>query len=162
MKKILLNKIHKTKNYKKHYALVSDEDFEKVNEHNWHIRPHCRTIYAQAVMNGKIVPMHRFITGVKGIDHKDGNGLNNQRCNLRKATNSQNGMNMRKQLGTSSKYKGVHKYCIICNGKKYYYWRARIMCEGDRLDLGNFKTEKEAGQAYNKKAKELFGEFARF
>jgi hypothetical protein len=87
-------------------------------------------------------------------DHKDFNGLNCQRNNLRNCTKSQNQMN-KKSRGASN-YLGVH----------YQYWKdskyitASIRLKRDCFYLGIFKTEEAAARAYDVKAKELFGEFA--
>lgn len=89
------------------------------------------------------------------VDHKDRNPLNNQKLNLRYATESQNNGNCEKRTfigGTHSKFKGVGR-----NKKK---WSAAVKYKGERFRIGNFDTERECAIAYNLKAKELFGEFA--
>lgn len=102
----------------------------------------------------KHIRMHQLITGFKNVDHKDGNGLNNQKSNLRKATIAQNTYNQRKRSGTYSRYKGVSK---MGNTKK---WRAYIVKNYKQYHLGLFEDEIDAAKEYNKKAKEFFGEFA--
>ena len=88
------------------------------------------------------------------VDHINRNGLDNTRKNLRICTRSENLMNSKKpELNSTSKYKGVNK----CGNS----WRAEIRLNRKGFYLGKFKTEKEAALAYNKKAIELFGEFAR-
>lgn len=79
--------------------------------------------------------MHRMIVGldVAAVDHRDGNGLNNRRANLRAATFSQNNQNARKRPGCTSRYKGVdwHKGA----------WRARITApSGRQVALGHYTT----------------------
>jgi HNH endonuclease len=143
-------------------ALVDDADFEWLSQWKW-----------QAVLEGHVwyairtdrsgdrerkVKMHRLIMGEPEgveIDHQDGDGLNNQRGNLRQATHSQNHQNRRKIRGCSSKYKGVswHKLC-----KR---WQAYIKLSGVRRHLGLFKSEKVAALAYDFAARDLFGEFAK-
>ena len=88
------------------------------------------------------------------VDHIDHDGLNNCKSNLRIATLSENRRNSRKAKDTSSKYKGVswHK-----NNKK---WEVKIGFNYKKIHIGYFNNIKEAAEAYNKKAKELFGEFA--
>lgn len=146
-------------------AIVSEEDFEYLSQWKWH----CNASYAargHKRPDGKkrLKLMHRVIvermTGApipKGyeVDHADGNPLDNQRENLRPVTRSQNNMNGRSRQGTTSQYKGV------CWESRYKKWRAYISKDGVRTELGLFKDEKEAAQAYDAKAKELFGEFAR-
>ena len=99
--------------------------------------------------------MHIFILGFKGIDHIDGNGLNNQRNNLRKATHQENMMNRQSNKNSSSQFKGVHWY------ERTNKWQARITFNQKRISLGYFTSEIDAAKTYNKKALELFGEFAK-
>ena len=97
--------------------------------------------------------MHKLITGYKETDHIDGNGLNNQRGNLRSVTDSQNQMN-RKNIRGTSKYKGV--YWNKANKK----WLARITINQKNIYIGYFLYEHNAAHAYNFKATELYGEYA--
>jgi hypothetical protein len=90
------------------------------------------------------------------IDHFDGNGLNNQRENLRLATRMQQGANRYKIEGIrnpSSSYKGVSQRS---NGS----WRARIRVNGELIDLGTFNSEVSAAKEYNRAALKYFGGFA--
>ena len=106
-----------------------------------------------------MVRMHRVIMGLgpdgPKVDHKDGNGLNNQRENLRLASTIQNGQNRRPDKRGSSKYKGV------CWKSRRSHWEASIQHNGKRIHLGCFQNELEAARAYDKTALEFFGEFAR-
>lgn len=154
MKEVALNSVNKTKNYRRFVALVDDEDFERVNKHKWQVTIDSNTCYALTKIEGKTISMHKFITGYKMTDHKNHDGLDNQRDNLREATPQQNNMNSRLRKDTSSNYKGVHWRKDI---KK---WQARIQYKNKRVFLGNFLCKKSAGLAYNNKARELFGEYA--
>jgi hypothetical protein len=143
-------------------AQVDDEDFEKVNKFNWSARKDGNTFYATSGGNYKGVntrkTLHRFILNPSSeqfIDHKDGDGLNCQKSNLRICTNQQNQFNQKKRKGTSSIYKGVR---ARKNCKTY---EVTIRENKEKKYIGSFKNEKEAALAYNKKALELFGEFAR-
>jgi len=138
-------------------ALVDDEDFERVNHFKWCAHKHGKTFYARRAetINGKqkIISMHCFIMNTKGIDHVDGDGLNCQKLNMRKCTHQHNIMNQRPQKNKSSIYKGV---CI--QGAK---WRSGIMFNKKGIYLGLFVNEMDAAKTYDKKAVELFGEYAR-
>lgn len=108
-------------------------------------------------VNGKSVKavlMHRLIGNTPDYlqcDHKDGNGINNQKNNLRNCTSTENKRNQKKHKGTSI-YKGVS----VRQGKNY--WKARI---GSK-HIGYFKKERHAAIAYDIWAKEIYGEFAQF
>jgi len=156
MKEIILNTVNpKSPNYRKHKAMVDDEDFEKVNQHKWSVKTDESRFYAQGWINGKIVSMHIFIMGFRGIDHKDNNGLNNQKENLRKATVQQNAMNTKSYKNSTSKYKGVSWK------KDKGKWRAVIMFNGKQVFIGYFTSDSMAAIAYNEKAVVLFGPFAK-
>ena len=144
-------------------ALVDDADYDLVIRYHWMVRerhfPH-RTEgpYAYGYLPGgpgrkPRVFMHTLITGWPKVDHWDGNGLNNQRSNLRPATASQNGANRRATPG-QSQYKGVGR---TKSGKK---WRARIRFEGRLRHVGSFDDEVAAAKAYDAEARELFGPYA--
>ena len=142
-------------------ALVDDEDYDFLNQWKWYAYKHRNTYYAvrdsrnHKRTQGNTILMHRFIMNTPSnlqVDHKDQNGLNNQKYNLRNCNNSQNHMNC-KSWG-KSKYRGVFYY-------KMKYIRASICINGKDTHLGTYKTEEEAARAYDKKAKELFGEFAK-
>lgn len=97
--------------------------------------------------------MHRLILGDPPyqIDHKDGNGLNNRKSNLRPATVQENGGNRGKNYtGVTSKYKGV------IWSKSHSAWRAAIASEF----LGVFDLEEEAAVAYDVAARTRYGSFA--
>jgi hypothetical protein len=145
------------------FALVDDEDFEFLNQFKWHAYKSRNTYYAGrklrlGVNKRQIIIMHRQILGledpsIKG-DHIDHNGLNNQRCNLRMATNAENCKNQKPKNGYSSKYKGV------CWHKRDNKWNATIFAEGKKKHLGYFIDEIEAAKAYDSAAKIYFKEFA--
>jgi hypothetical protein len=144
-------------------AFVDDEDFELVSKYHWFARVCNHTMYAVAnirLANGKYssLIMHRLIMGAqKGqlVDHRDCNGLNNCRYNLRFCNSQENHFNQRKtNKKRSSKYKGVSLF------KRDNNYSASIGFCGRKLHIGYYNTEKEAAIARNKVELELFGDFA--
>lgn len=144
-------------------ALVDDEDFDYLNQWKWCVVKGFSSMYASRSKYNKKrnctkVLMHRVIMDVKGkdviIDHKDHDGLNNQKSNLRIATASQNCSNRKSHKNSSSKYLGVNWH------KPNKKWRAKISKEGIGQHIGYFDSEEIAALAYNKKAIEIHGEFA--
>jgi len=140
------------------YTIVDADDYEELSRYNWCAVKEGRTWYAYTLtIDCKPLPMHRVITNApKGlvVDHKNHNGLNNRKPNLRLCTQRQNQRNRRPKRGSSSQYKGVSWH------KEKKKFRAAIFYNGKNIHLGYFKDEVEAAKAYDKKAKELFGEFA--
>lgn len=88
------------------------------------------------------------------VDHKDNNGLNNQRENLRLASGSQNKANCAKYSNNTSGYKGVTLR------KERNTWRAQIRVNNKLIILGCFVDKEEAARAHDKAALLYFGEFA--
>jgi hypothetical protein len=121
---------------------------------------YCRAMVRTSSYKGESfsIILSRFLLGVTRpevvVDHADRNPLNNQRSNLRLCTQFENSKNARKKKGCSSQYKGVYR---LESRKK---WGAVLYHLGGQRNLGYFETEIEAAQAYNKKALEVFGEFA--
>ncbi len=124
-------------------ALVDDEDFIWLNHHNWHAVWDYSNWYA---VRHRGIRMHREIMKAeKGqeVDHKDGNGLNNQKENLRPATRMQNARNTKKHSNSKSRFKGVW---LHPTSKR---WQARITVNKERIHLGFFAKEQDAAAAYN-------------
>lgn len=149
---------------------VSDRDFVYLTRFNWYALVGQWTVYAVRMASRKegrrkIILMHVEIAKRKGlnpdsscnrfIDHKDQNGLNNIRSNLRLATTSQNGQNQKAQkVNKSSRFKGV------CWDKNRRKWHAGIKKNGHKINIGRFNTERAAAVAYDVWATRLFGRFA--
>lgn len=154
-------------------AIIDDEDYERVSRYTWtpliDKSPRLSTVYARTSIQTrsrkearetglprkKTILLHRFILGVDDprihVDHKNGNGLDNRRENIRVATVSQNRQNSRPWA--SKRYKGVTRNC-----NKF---QASIRANGDNVFIGNFETEEDAALAYDSLARLHFGEFAR-
>lgn len=139
--------------------MVDDADYERVNKYKWHAVKTPYTWYAQRAVH---VPfgaspqakrLHRFLLNAQRydiVDHKDGDGLNNQRNNIRLCSTVDNGRN---RVCPKVGFKGVTKE----NSK----WLAKIRINSYQQRLGLFGSAKEAAQAYDAAAKKHYGEFAR-
>ena len=140
------------------FAKVDDADFEFLSQWKWSIqRAQGGLLYAVRRERGVGIRMHRLINGTPNglyTDHCDGDGLNNQRHNLRDATPLQNMMNRRGKRGGTSRFKGV--WLDVHQGGNQ--WRAAIRLNGKLKYLGRFPNEHVAGEAYA--AIHHFGEFA--
>ena len=162
-------------------VLVDEDDWEKINEHTWFLKwdnkkksdryyvkthiPHPDGSWiprsdrpGQRRRRRKTLAMHRFIMNPPEnmqIDHINGNGLDNRKCNLRVCTNAQNSANKPPQRNNKSGFKGVTK-------SSANRWRAEIGDHhtGNRQRLGFFKTAEDAARAYDDAARERYGEFA--
>lgn len=148
---------------KGYVAVVDDADYPLLATIKWCAKPNDGKVYACGrvgpqwkVSQRKRVLMHRLIMNAPSgteVDHRDGNGLNNTRDNLRFATRTQNARNRRVQPHGLSRFKGVYA--------EYGKWVAKICANRKRRRLGTFATDVEAARAYDAAAKELHGGFAR-
>ena len=89
------------------------------------------------------------------VDHKNGDGLDNRRANLRFASASQNNSNSRIRASNSTGFKGV----TFDRGRQK--WRAQISVGGRVINLGRYETPEDAHAAYAQSAQKHYGEFAR-
>lgn len=155
------------------HAMVDDEDFDYLTQWTWREekglsdgRKHRNTSYAIRVkrtgetgtkaMHRLIMQRYSPVSQNDLTDHWDGNGLNNQKTNLRVCSHSENCMNRLKPKGSySSAYKGV------CYEKEFKNWRCRLKKGKKVVFWQRFKQERDAAIAYDIKAKELFGPFAK-
>lgn len=147
------------------FAEIDDADWDLVKPFKWHANRarsiHSERWYACACLGRpqakqvgrRHLKMHRLLLGwpPQMVDHRDGNGLNNRRGNLRLATDTQNQANKSSQVTSRSRFKGVSWH------KGDGSWQVRIR---DRW-IGHFDDEIEAAHAYDRAAVIEFGEFAR-
>lgn len=144
-------------------AIVSDKDFARVSKYHWRAfrSKTGTTVYAVRTVGSsrrpdrKTILMHRFILRLRSrkriVDHRDHNGLNNTRRNIRACSQSQNIAN-RRVVGC----KGV----IRLKRPLIKPFRAAIKKNHKVRRLGYFSTKVEAQRAYDRAAKKLFGSFA--
>lgn len=147
---------------KGHVATIDDEDYEIIASVGWYAHPVGKTFYAARKTNhpeNKMVYMHRQIMGNpdSDVEHKDRNGLNNQKHNLRLTSQQLNNYNRAKFSRSgripASRFKGVRKSSANT-------WRSSITVNRKAIHLGSFKTELEAAAAYDQAARSHAGDFA--
>jgi hypothetical protein len=138
-------------------SFVDDADAEALLPFRWRVQRGGRTCYAYAFIDGRSISMHRHILNLSTgqmVDHADGNGLNNTRSNLRLCSHAENIRNSKKQVDTTSVFKGVRL-------AKSGFWRAQIQQNGQRIHLGYFESEVAAARQYDRAARVFFGRFAK-
>lgn len=146
-------------------AIVDDDDFELLNKWKWFASEGGNTAYAKRRMwftdgRKRIIGMHRLLMGIhfgieKQIDHINGDGLDNRRCNLRIASKAENVRNKGKLRNNTSGYKGVAWH------DRAQKWQAGIKKNNKRIYLGLFHSKRLAALAYNEAALKHHGKFAR-
>ncbi|CAK9254158.1 unnamed protein product [Sphagnum jensenii] len=150
------------------YTRISDEDYGRVSYAPWweHVdrdtdRSYAYTYHYYTDKSGnrqrRKIYLHRLITNCPPhyvVDHRDRDGLNNQRWNLRISTHSQNRTNSPHHTDNLTGFKGVS----LSSSRNT--WRARIHYQGVDYELGRYATAEEAALAYDAKARELFGIYA--
>jgi len=148
------------------FAIVDAADYEWLNQWKWQAK--CdkkrnlwyaeRSLYFPETQKQTSILMHRvLINAQRGVevDHRDRNGLNNQRSNIRACTPQQNQFNRGPQKNNTSGYKGVSW------DKSRNKWKANITLRGKTINLGLFIIITDAAKAYAEAAKWLHGEFFR-
>ena len=138
------------------FAVIDDEKYEQYSRYKYYASKIKNTFYAYRDENGKSIAMHREITNCPAgmvVDHKDSDGLNNQKSNLRVCTVTENNRHARRvNQYNKNGFRGV--------GKNGVYYNALISISGKNKTIGSFRNAEDAARAYDEKAKELFGEFA--
>lgn len=147
-------------------AAVDDKDFEYLNNFKWHLwdchgyKYAKRSVYVPGHTRScpnrtKTIRMHHDILPRKKgflIDHKDGNGLNNRRSNIRYATSTQNSMNRKPHKNNTSGARGIY---IRPEG-----WIAMIRKNNKLRYIGSFRLKRDAVAARKEAERSMFGEFA--
>lgn len=148
-----------------HFATVDAEDFERISAFKWKASVRVKKdgtiakVYAQrSRRDGGSPMMHRSIIEYNGpmqVDHINGDGLDNRRCNLRLCSRSENMANQEIGIGNTSGRKGVTWH------KRDAVWQAQLKVNGKMLYLGSFPDLDQAKAAYDRAAREAFGQFWR-
>lgn len=139
-------------------ATIDFEDLDKARGHKWYAKRYKQRTYAARNVRGSdgsrnTLFLHTVLMpGAPKVDHRDGEGLNNRRDNLRSATQQQNQRAFRRKSGATSKFRGVS-----ASGPQ---WRAVIYVDRVQHFLGRFDREEDAARAYDVAARQHFGEFS--
>lgn len=142
------------------FALIDAADFDLIRGYKWYCdvsqagKHYARCGFWQ---EGKVksLRMHRLILGVPTeteVDHRNGDGLDNRRRNLRVATTSDNNCN-RVSGRRKSPYRGLY---LNRHGK----WTARCKKNGLTRKSASFGCPEDAARAYDQMAREMHGAFA--
>ena len=157
--------------YKGYVFLLDEEDVHYIYDYNWTVKVHKRVsgdliyLWVHPISKGirTYIYLHRLIMGLPPykenqimVDHKNGNTLDNRKCNLRFANKQQNGRNRPKAPTNSSGYKGVS---VIAKAKVKKY-QVDICNNGKNVNKGRYTSAERAAHVYDWWAIQLYGEFA--
>jgi len=146
-----------------HVATVDKEDYIELMKYSWYAfwngaQWYARTNIKNSEGKHRGILMHRFLLSAeKGdfVDHRNLDGRDNRRKNIRLCTQQQNTFNKKPRKNSSSRYKGVY----WCKDKKR--WKASASLSGKVYGLGSFKCEVAAARVYDRFAIEHHGDFVR-
>lgn len=120
------------------FAKVDDASFEQLTQWNWYAHWNIRTqtFYAQRTHKKKVIHMHRFLLNLGNrrdiqVDHINRDTLDNQKSNLRTATQSENRCNIKVYRNNILGVKGVRLH------KSSGRWEARIQKNKIPIYLGS-------------------------
>ncbi len=137
-------KIQLTRGY---FAIVDEDMVEQLNKFSWSVKPDYRKAYASAGdREGKSFVMHKYVLGIPvgsghTVDHKNGNGLDNRRINLRTVPPDVNQKNRHTEKVEGSRFRGVMR-------SNATGWSSNIKIEGKQFKC-SFDTELEAALNYD-------------
>lgn len=151
-------------------ALIDEADADEIGRHKWSafnngINRQWYAVRGEGANPYRSVRMHRQLLGFPAgpIDHVNGDGLDNRRCNLRACTITQNNANaIKRRRGgiATSRFKGV-RWSTAGRYRAGGVWTARLHAHGVEHHLGCFASEVDAALEYDLAARAIFGRFAR-
>lgn len=150
--------IIKSRKYGQHLVLIDEGDYDAIKGNTLYLSKKANGFYVMICLGGnKSKPLHSYLMKPPNglmIDHKNRNGLDNRRENIRIATKAQNSYNKFDEKKSTSKFKGVYW------AKDKDMWCARITLNDKVIAGGYFKCKIDAAHRYNELAMEHFGDFA--
>ena len=139
---------------------MDDADYRRVRRHRWwRAGPGYAATQVRDPVTGRWITLylHRFLLGApagRWVHHRNRDRLDNRRANLRAVSPAENAAaRVKRRSASSSRFKGVSR----TRGGR---WRVAITAAGRRHSAGTYACELEAARAYDRLARELFGEFA--
>jgi hypothetical protein len=146
------------------FEIVDDEKYDELNQYKWYAQSNgkgrfyaARKTSRKDIGGRKIIYMHQQIMGFpkEEIDHINGNSLDSREINMRICDRTHNNANSKTHCNNTSGFRGVSF------DKQKQKWKASVQYNYQYITIGCFDKKEDAAEAYDQKAKELFGEFAR-